>query len=128
MIKHWTIFEGRPFAADPAEPRVTLDPKNVILLNRAACEQLKAPVAVELMYDENLKRIGIRATDARAQNAFRLKKKKNASFRTINAGAFCQHVGISVDKTVRFNQVAIDREGILTLDLTNTTYVSRGSR
>ncbi len=128
MIKHWTIFEGRPFLGDASEPRVTLDPKNVILLNRAACEQLKAPVAVQLMFDENLKRIGIRPADPREQNAFRLKKKKNASFRTINAGAFCQHFGISVDKTVRFNQVAIDREGILTLELTNTTYVSRGAR
>ena len=64
------------------------------------------------MFDENQKRIGIKAADPREPNAFRLKRKKVATHRTINAGAFCQHFNISVDKTVRFNEVAIDRDGI----------------
>jgi hypothetical protein len=123
MIKHWTIFEGRPIAGDRDQPRVTLDRKSVILLNIAACEHLKAPAAVQLMFDENQKRIGIRPADPREPNAFRLKKKKGATHRTISAGAFCQHFGISVDKTVRFNNVAIDRDGIMTLELANTTSI-----
>jgi hypothetical protein len=128
MIKHWTIFEGRPFAGDRDQPRVTLDRRSTILLNAAACEHLKGPTAVQLMFDENLKRIGIRPADPREPNAFRLKRKKGATHRTIAAGAFCQHFGISVNKTVRFNDPAIDRDGIMTLELADTTYVTRGSR
>jgi hypothetical protein len=128
MIKHWTIFKGRPFTGDREQPRVTLDRKSVILLNAAACEHLKGPTAVELMFDETQKRIGIRPIDPREAHAFRLKKKKGATHRTINAGAFCQNFSISVERTVRFNEVTIDREGTMTLDLTNTTFVTRGSR
>lgn len=81
------MFEGRPFADDREQPRVTLGRKGVILLNAAACAHLKGPTAVKLMFDENQKRIGIKPADPREPNAFRLKRKKDATHRTINAGA-----------------------------------------
>ena len=43
-------------------------------------------------------------------------------------GAFLTHFGIRVERIVLFEEIDISSGGILTLDMTKTTVVSRGSR
>ena len=128
MIKHWTRFEGRPYGADRNQVRVTLSPKKVILLNRVAFEALGGPAAVELLFDETRKVIGLKPIERNRRNAFLVKSKKQGNHRTINAGAFCTHFGITVDRTVQFQHVDLDNEGVLELDMAKTVHVSRGAR
>lgn len=128
MIKHWTKFEGRPYGAARDEARVTLGPKKVIMLNRIAYEALGTPQAVELMFDETQKIIGLKPAELRRANAFPLKVKKGSQHRLIFAGAFCTHFGIRVDRTVLFNEIDIDNEGVMTLEVAKAVNVGRGAR
>ncbi len=102
--------------------------KKVIMLNRIAYEALGTPPAVELMFDETLKIIGVKPIDARRPNAFPLKAKKGSQYRLIFASAFCTHFGIRIDRTVKFNSVDIDNEGVMTLEVANAINVGRGAR
>lgn len=124
MIKHWTIFEGTPNAVKREQARVTLGLNKTISLNRVAYEAMGKPIAIELRFDQNLKKIGLRPTDPARRNAFPLRPKKGSQHRWIAAGAFLTHFNISTDRTVLFEEVDIDTEGILVLDLTKTINVA----
>jgi hypothetical protein len=128
MIKHWTVFDGRPYGAARDAARVTLNPKKTFLLNEPACKALGNPVGVVLMYDQARNMIGLKPTNIDRQNAFPLKSKKGCRFKLITASSFCTHFGIRVDRTVLFENVQVDPEGIMTLDINKTIYVSRGAR
>lgn len=43
MIKHWKEFQGGPNRLKNDQPRVTLNAKGVLLLNRKAFEAMDAP-------------------------------------------------------------------------------------
>lgn len=128
MISHWTRFEGKPYGADQDALRVTLGPKKAIMLNEVAYEALGSPAAVEFMFDENRKAIGLKPIDPRRSNAFPIKPKKGSRLRVIRAAAFCTHVGINVDRTMLFNDVDIDNEGVMRLEIAKATNISRGAR
>lgn len=128
MIKHWTRFEGRPNGADRDQVRVTLSPKKVILLNRVIFEAMGEPAAVELLFDETRKVIGLQPIERTRRNAFPVKQNKSGRHRTVQASAFCTHFGITVDRTVQFQHVDLDSEGVLELDMAKTVTVGRGSR
>lgn len=128
MIKHWTKFEGKPHGTEKDEARVTLSVKKVIMLNRIAYEALGTPPAVELMFDETLKIIGVKPIDARRPNAFPLKAKKGSQYRLIFASSFCTHFGIRIDRTVKFNNIDMDNEGVMTLEVGKAINVGRGAR
>lgn len=127
MISHWTRFEGKPYGRDRDGMRVTLSPKKNIMLNEAAFEALGSPAAIEFMFDENNKRIGLKPIDPRKENAFPVKPKKGTRQRMIHAAAFCVHLGINVDHTVLFNGVDIDNEGVMSLDITRSINIGRGA-
>jgi len=128
MIKHWTKFEGCPYGAERDQARVTLNKKKVFLLNPPAYNALGDPAAVEMLFDEARKVIGLKPTDPQRRNAFRLKPKKGGRFKVITASAFCTHFGIEVERTVLFEHVNMDSEGVLMLDMAKTINVGRGSR
>jgi hypothetical protein len=128
MISHWTKFEGRPYGAEQNAVRVTLGPKKAIMLNEKAYEALGSPAAVEFMFEENHKIIGLKPIDPRKDNAFPIKPKKGSRHHVIRAAAFCTHVGIKVDRTVLFNDIDIDNEGVMKLEFAKTTNISRGAR
>ena len=115
MIKHWTIFEGTPGGVKREQARVTLGMNKTISLNRVAYEELGKPIAIELRFDENLKRIGQKATNQEYN-------------RWLAAGAFLTHFGITTQCSVRFEDITVDSEGVMVLDIMKTTNVSRGSR
>lgn len=128
MIKHWTIFEGTPNAIKRERVRVTLGANKTISLNGVAYEALGNPIAIEMRFDSNLKRIGLKATDPERPNAFPIRPRRNSQYRWLAAGAFLTHFGIKNNGTILFEDVAIDEDGVMILDITKTTNVSRGSR
>ncbi len=85
------------------------------------------PEAVELMYDGNRRRIGIRPIEARRRNAFKI-ANHGKTFRRINAASFCQHFRLRVDGTILFRDVNVDDDLLMTLDLSLATTISRGAR
>ena len=127
MIKHFTEFEGRPNGAARGEIRVTINNKKCFVLNPKAVETLGHPSAVKLFFDEARKIVGLKPADPTHKNSFPLKGFKTARHKVITAGAFCTHFGINVDRTVLFENIGME-DDMLTLDLTKTVNVSRGSR
>lgn len=128
MIKHFVTFDGSPYGRRSEKARVTLGPKKTILLNRLAHEAFGTPAAVELLFDENAKQIGLKPCDPHRRNAFPLTKRKDGNHRIIHAGAFCTHFGIATDRTVLFEEIDIDTKGMMILDMTKTVNVGRGAR
>ena len=126
MIKHWSEFQGSPNRVEKDVARVTLNQRGVLLLNSLAYEAMEAPAAVTLLFDENNKVIGLRPADIRHQNSFPVKQKDKWHNRTIHASPFCKHFKINVERTVLFNEVDVDNEGVMKLDLTRTTSIGRG--
>lgn len=126
MIKHWNEFQGSPNRMDKDQARVTLNSRGAFLLNRKAFEAMEAPAAVMLLFDENSKVIGLKPADIRLKNAFPVIQRDKHHNRRIQASPFCKHFKIKVERTVLFNEVDIDNEGIMKLELTKTTSIGRG--
>ena len=86
------------------------------------------PIAIEMSFDRNLERIGLKPTSPECKNAFPIRPKKNLNYRWLAAGAFLTHFGITTQCAVRFEDVTVDSDSVMVLDITKTTNVSRGSR
>jgi len=126
MSRKWLDFEGAPNRSSADKLRVTLNNKGVILLNDKAYQALDTPAAVTLHYDEYERIIGLKPVDARHRNSFPLRHKEKKRYRIIYASPFCRHFRIKVDRTVLFNDVDLDNDGIMTLSLRTATTISRG--
>ena len=122
MIEKWTEFQGRPNGGDRDAPRVTLSRTNVLTMNKAAYEALGSPATVKLKYEEDRRVIGIMPHDPRRANAFPVKQcsGKASNIRRIHLHPFCVNFGIEISRTVLFNEIDIDREGILPQHLTES--------
>lgn len=128
MIKHWTSFEGTPNGKRREMARVTLGKSKTILLNAHAYQAFGEPPAVEMLFDGNRNIIGLKPCDPQKKNAFTFRRSKQGKHVQISIGAFLTHFEIKPTRTVLFEEIDIDSDGILTLDMTKTTAVSRGSR
>ena len=126
MRKHFVEFIGRPNRMHTDRARVTLSYRGVFVLNGKAYEALEMPAAVTLHYDEDERVIALKPVDARLPNAFPVKQKDNFKYRMINASPFCRHFRIRIERTVLFNEVDIDNDGVMMLELRNTTSIARG--
>jgi len=98
----------------------------MLLLNRVAFEALKQPQAVKLMFDRNNQIIGLKAAEPSLPNSFAVKPKDKWHNRIVSASPFCKHYGISIERTMLFNEVEIDNDGVMTLELRKTTAIGRG--
>jgi hypothetical protein len=120
MSERWVEFEGRPNGAvRGSRPRVTLSDRYVLLLNKRAVEMLEWPAAVKLKFEEDKRVIGLVAADPGHKNSFPL-KKDNRSCRQIYIRPFCRHWGIDIARTVLFNEVDTDDNGMMRLALNET--------
>ena len=127
MIRHWEEFEGRPNRSRSDEPRVTINKKGMLLLNKVAFEALQEPQAVKLFFDPNNQSIGLKPSEPGRFNSFPVKQKDKYYNRTVAASPFCKHHGIRVERTMLFNEVEMDKDGVMTLELKKTTAIGRGS-
>ena len=127
MRKTFTEFVGTPNGRHANRPRVTLNFRGVMILNGIAHEGLETPSAVTLHYDEDERIIALKPANPGRPNAFPLKPKgQTGRYRLINASPFCKHFRIRVDRTVTFNDIKIDNEGVMLLNLRQATSVARG--
>jgi hypothetical protein len=126
MYKHFVEFQGMPNRVDKQRVRVTLNSRGVMLLNGKAYEAMKSPAAVTLLFDEVNKIIALKPTDTNRKNAFAVKAKDKWNNRTVHTSPFCKHFNIKVERTILFNEVDIDNEGLMKLELTKTTTIGRG--
>ena len=128
MINHWTVFEGMQNGRRSQRVRVTLNKQRTMVLNKVAYEGIGAPKAVELMFDANQKLIGLRRCDPGKKNAFFIRPSEQGRHVSIALGSFLTHFEIKPTRTMLFEDPKLDADGLLTLDLTKTTAVGRGSR
>ena len=125
MIDHWEEFQGGPGKKAGAGLHVSLNQKGQIFVNKNVLDAIGSPAAVVLSFDKVNSRIGVKAANPSAENAFPLKPRNDAASRMILASTFCRNYGIRVDGTVAFQGIKIDNQRMLTLDLRRTSRVSR---
>lgn len=125
MTRKWIDFEGSPNRAGQNKARVSLNNRGVLLLNQRAYRSLGTPGAVTLHYDESERVIGLRPVDPRKRCSFPVKQKDKERYRVIYISPFCSHFNIRLDRTVIFNDVAIDNDGVMTLPLDTATAILR---
>jgi hypothetical protein len=129
MRSRWETFEGTQYTqSSSTAPRVTLGLKGTFFLNRFAYEALGSPTAVEMLFDGNERVIGLKPTDPRRRNAFVIKPHGKRGYRRLSAAAFMKHYRIKNDRTILFENIDLDDDGVLLLDMNKTIYVGRGSR
>lgn len=127
-MKNWVRFEGKPYGRDRSRPRVTIGPQKALLLNPAAHGMLGSPDTVEMYYDKLNRTIGLKRCHETREYAFPVRQKKNSKYKVVYVGAFCNHFKIEITYSVEFNDLTVDREGILELQLRKATGLRRGAR
>ncbi len=125
----WTVFE------DPNNRgvrkngiRATINAETDLYLNGPAIEALEFPKAVELLFDEEDRRIGIRAADPDQPNSRILYQKPGSKQGSISIKAFCTRYNIKPGHAIRFDDAYVDPEGVLVLDLNTAVNASRSRR
>ena len=126
--EHWIEFEGSPNCLERDKPRVTLDSRGVLLLNKLAYDALGMPSAVKLLYDEDRRVIGLKPEDIRRANAFPVKLKDKYHNRRISISPFCKHFGLDIRRTILFNEVDFNNDGVMKLELNKTITIGKAER
>jgi hypothetical protein len=108
---------AKEMARTAGDPFISIQRNGIIALNRSAFALLGEPEAVELLYDRDAKRVGVRSCDAKAPNghAVRAQNSRGSSF-VVTATLFTRHYGIETDTARRW--AATFDGGVLTIDLT----------
>ncbi len=127
MIKHWTVFNGKPNRSMRDKIRVTINLKGAIILNRRGFEELGRPAAVELFFDRTYGIIGVKKTRPDAHNAFPVKQAAKGNSYRINANPFCLFFDINIQRTTLFLDPFINPDDVLELNLAKTMFVKLGS-
>lgn len=125
MDERFIEFKGGPARPRRKRSKVTLNSRGVFLLNSVAASSLKKPEAVKLFYDPHKQVIGLQPATDRESNSFPLRVKDEMMNRTINASSFCKHFDIKLLRTVEFNNPQMGDDGIMRLNLTDTTIIGR---
>lgn len=125
MHRQWQRFQGRPNKFRRDTPHITLSTKGVILMNMIAYELAGRPGQVALLYDEQNAAIGLESAHASATDTFPVNSRSKGRTAYICASPFCRHHEITVDRTMAFNKVSVEK-GVLILDLTSLTAVGKG--
>jgi len=123
LEKNFEKFHGGPATrlGQLADPRVTINRKGLIYLNRKAYEALGSPKAVALYYSREDDSIALEPAFPRFAENFPVISKQEGH--AIHAASFCRHYGISVPKTERFLHPNLTAEGQLILALRETVTV-----
>jgi hypothetical protein len=105
-----------------------MHPNGVIYMNEAAWAALDRPKRVELMFDKRRRAIGIVKCTPAFESGFEVKDKSGARGKIIHASSFCMHFAIRMERTVLFNDIVLDDNGMMILYLDTVTAVTRGAR
>ncbi len=128
-IEKWNVFTGKQYGHTvKKEARVTLGSYGTLYLNSQAFIELGSPAAVAMLFDTGRRRIGLRPVAPMAPHAFKIVPHTKTDYHRLSAAAFCHHHGIFHKGTLLFHDIRIDDNGMMRLDLVNTTVVTRGAR
>ena len=124
MAIQWDIFRGGQTVPSNERLSVSINAKNVLTLNRYTREILGRPEAVLIMFNKRDMMIGLSSTHAGDPDSFEVKPKGGGANYVIHIAPFCRHHNIFIERTERFAQPGLTKEGYLTLDLKRTINVS----
>ena len=126
MPRNWRIFEE---ALPPTKDAIYASINSVgeLLLNKHAYDLIDRPEAVIMMHEPETYSIGIQKAERMMPNAFKVRKKSDATNYVIRAKPFCDHLEIKYERTVRFLDAKLE-DGVLAINLTKTTRVTRKKR
>lgn len=108
------VFSKQTVASGKS-PAVTIQKSGAISLNPSAYEMLKRPKAVELLWDKDLKVMGIRSTAETNPNAYHVRSQQSSA--VIAGGGFMQHYGIDTAVAKRRAPEPELRNDILCIDM-----------
>ena len=126
MTERFEEFQGGPNGSNREKARVTLSKRSVVVMNQWAYEAFGSPAAVTLWYDEDRRVIGLKPGDTRRSNAFPVKQKDKWKTHQIFITPFCKHHSIDTRRTVLFNEIDINSEGMMRLELNRTQMIGKG--
>jgi hypothetical protein len=100
-MPEFEVFMGR---TSPAlrEAALTIYPRGLFSVNRAAWNALGEPAAVELLFDRTERLIGLRGAPAQVPHAYPLRTQSASSSVLVSGRAFTRHFGISTDVARRY--------------------------
>lgn len=105
-------------------PEGTMRPNGDILFTRATWELMGEPEQVLIFYSRRAETIGIKPVNGKIRDVFRVEPKSSHGKhggRIVRAASLIEQFHIKLANVIRFNNAEIDRDGILTLDLTTAT-------
>lgn len=110
------------------KPTLTIQKNGVISLNKAAFVTLGAPDAVELLFDQASRTVGVRGVDATAAHAYAVRSVAGpgAAPFVISAMAFLRFYGIQASVSRRWCTYLSD--GILCVDIDAESVVVTSNR
>ncbi|MFM9905156.1 MAG: hypothetical protein ACKVQJ_11370 [Pyrinomonadaceae bacterium] len=127
--EEWHVFTGKQFGRTvKKQSRVTLGSFGTFYINAHAYAEWGSPAAVELLFDVGRRRIGLRPAPPILPHAFKIVPHTTGGYQRLSAAAFCHHHRIHFKGTLLFHDIRIEDSGMMTLDLVNTTIVTRGAR
>jgi len=100
------------------EPYLTIQRKGIFSLNRPAFETLGRPDWVELLYDPDARRIGVRKVDESVDHAYGVRKlgsRRGESTFLVSGTAFTNYYEIDTSRSVRRSGWIED--GVFMIDL-----------
>jgi hypothetical protein len=119
MQFNWEDFDNWQAAKDNEGIHVTVNKRGHFYFNGRAIKALGDPDTVMLMYDRQLKVIGIKAALSDHKRGFRVFAKQGDKLkgRCVYATRFCLHFSIRPDRTYAFPSAKLTDDGVLVLDL-----------
>ena len=126
MRTMWKVIERDPKAGRWATMYASLSPKGVIALSRRTWEATGSPLAYLVMFDEANQRIGLKPTATGAKNAYPAIKQGAGTGPRINAFRLVSEQRLKLPHGLRFTDIEMDADGVLTLDL-RTAKVNKAS-
>ena len=116
-VQHQFETFRRELVRQRAEPLITIQRRGAISLNASAYAALGAPAGIELLYDPDKRRIGLRAVDPRQPHSHlvRSSTRSPAGPFVVSASAFLNFY--DVDTSVALRWPAHLEDGVLCIDL-----------
>jgi hypothetical protein len=125
LHKNWIKFNATTRERGFNRHHITLNHKGQIHVGRKVHVDLGRPRAVNLYYEPDLAKIALEPTDPKTPGSVPLIPKTFGAY-YIPAADFCRRNRVAVAGTEAFLTPEINHNGIMILDLKQTTRISRG--
>lgn len=119
----WIKFRGKNPALKRKSLRVTLNKGKELYLSEKAMEALGSPRAVQMYFDVKTSRIGLKADAIDALHAYPVNRRGAKGQGYLGVMLFCRHFNIRLERSVEFEDVTVDKDGMMILDLGKVTRV-----